>query len=371
MDDAKTTIEKLLASADVRIGGDRPWDMQVHDERFYRAVVRGGSLAFGEAYMAGWWDADKLDELAVHILSHALERRIRFTPGNMLLWLRASMGNLGAKSKAFQVGMRHYDIGNNLFERMLDRRMVYTCGYWRDAKDLDAAQEAKLDLVCRKLGLHPGQTVLDIGCGWGSFAKFAAERYGAHVTGITISKEQAALAQERCKGLPVEIRLEDYRDTKGSFEHVVSLGMFEHVGYKNYRTYMRKVSALLRDDGLFLLHSIGAPVSEKHAEPWIDKYIFPNGNLPSAAQITKAAEGLLILEDWHNFGADYDTTLMAWFENFDRHWPELAGKYGDTFYRMWKFYLLFCAGVFRVRTNQLWQVVFSKHGVPGGYESVR
>ncbi|HUZ92871.1 MAG TPA: class I SAM-dependent methyltransferase, partial [Candidatus Paceibacterota bacterium] len=144
-----------------------------------------------------------------------------------------------------------------------------------------------------------------------------------------------------------------------------------HVGYKNYRTYMRKVSALLRDDGLFLLHSIGAPVSEKHAEPWIDKYIFPNGNLPSAAQITKAAEGLLILEDWHNFGADYDTTLMAWFENFDRHWPELAGKYGDTFYRMWKFYLLFCAGVFRVRTNQLWQVVFSKHGVPGGYESVR
>jgi cyclopropane-fatty-acyl-phospholipid synthase len=371
MNRAKTAIEKLLLRTDIKINGGRSWDIIVHDERFYGAVLRGGSLAFGESYMAGWWDCDSIDELIYRIFSHDLLSKVRFTPANVALYLGAVIGNPGRRARAFEIGEKHYDVGNDLFLRMLDKRLTYTCGYWKNTKDLDGAQEAKLDLVCRKLGLKTGQTVLDIGCGWGSFAKFAAEKYGARVTGVTVSKEQVELGQKLCKGLPVEFLLQDYRDVEGTFDHVVSLGMFEHVVYKNYRRYFQIVRDHLKDDGLFLLHTIGSSTSSTHTDPWIHKYIFPNGMLPSIAQIGKAMEKLFVMEDWHNFGADYDKTLMAWFKNFEEHWPEIASAYGDTFYRMWKFYLLSCAGSFRARENQLWQVVLSKHGVPGGYESVR
>lgn len=372
MDRAKSAIEELLHEADIEINGKRPWDIQVHDKRFYRAVIRGGSLAFGESYMAGWWDAEKLDELSTRVFAADLGTKVNFTFANFLVYAQAKLTNLGSKSKAFEIGEHHYDLGNDLYERMLDKRMAYTCGYWSGgAKNLDEAQEAKFDLVCRKLGLKPGQRILDTGCGWGSFAKFAAERYKVSVVGVTVSKEQVKLAQERCKGLPVEIKLQDYRDVAGMFDHVASIGLMEHVGYKNYRTYLKVVHDHLKDDGLFLLHTIGGTSSVTHNEPWTEKYTFPNGNIPSMAQIAKAAEGLFVMEDWHNFGADYDKTLMAWFENFDRHWPEISEKYGPTFYRMWKFYLLLCAGSFRSRTNQLWQMVYSKKGVPGGYKTVR
>ena len=371
MDPAKAAIEKLLAEVDVKINGDRPWDIKVNDERLYRAVLRGGSLAFGESYMAGWWDCDAIDELIYRVFAHNLMSKVRFTPANVALYIGALVGNVGKKAKAFEIGEKHYDTGNDLFERMLDKRLTYTCGYWKDAKNLDEAQEAKLDLVCRKIGLRSGQTVLDIGCGWGSFAKFAAEKYGARVTGVTVSKEQVELGRELCKGLPIEFILQDYRDIKGSFDHIVSLGMFEHVSYKNYRTFFRVVHDHLKDDGLFLLHTIGGNTSRTHDDPWIVKYIFPNGMLPSISQVGKAIEKLFVMEDWHNFGPSYDKTLMAWFKNFDAHWPEISKKYGMTFYRMWKFYLLSCAGSFRARHIELWQIVLSKRGVAGGYDSVR
>ncbi|OHC28877.1 MAG: cyclopropane-fatty-acyl-phospholipid synthase, partial [Pseudomonadales bacterium RIFCSPLOWO2_12_59_9] len=242
---------------------------------------------------------------------------------------------------------------------------------WQGAANLAQAQEHKLDLVCRKIGLQPGERVLDIGCGWGSFAEFAAQRYGAQVVGITISREQAELARRRCKGLPVEIRLQDYRDLNEPFDHIVSLGMFEHVGWKNYATYMAVVQRCLRDSGLFLLHSIGANDCRKHCDAWIDRHIFPNGGLPSIAQIGKAIGNNFVMEDWHNFGADYDRTLMAWQANFERHWDELASTYNQRFYRMWNYYLLTCAGAFRARDIQLWQIVLAKGGVPGGYQAVR
>jgi cyclopropane-fatty-acyl-phospholipid synthase len=371
MNRAKHAIEKLAGVADVRINGDRLWDIRVNDERFYRAVLSSGSLGFGESYMAKWWDSDSVDELVKRLSLYQIAKQVRFTPGNILLFLEATLVNQGKQSRAFEIGQRHYDIGNDLFERMLDKRLTYTCAYWKDAKNLDEAQEAKLDLVCRKLDLKKGQIILDIGCGWGSFAKFAAEKYGVHVTGITVSEEQVKLGRELCKGLSVEFRLEDYRDTKGTFDHVVSLGMFEHVGQKNYRTYLKVARERLKDDGLFLLHTIGNPVSVTHTDSWIDKYIFPNSMIPSLAQITKAAESLFIIEDVHNFGTDYDKTLMAWFHNFDKYWPEISEKYGETFYRMWKYYLLSCAGAFRARSIELWQIVLSKKGVPGGYRSVR
>lgn len=367
----KRYITKMLSSVDVTIDGTKPWDMRVLDERLYSRLLRQGSLGLGEAYMDGWFDTDKLDELLyrlVQLYKHPLPNVIIRLLFGSLMDLTFNQQN---KKRSLQSIKQHYDLSNELFEKMLDKRMTYSCAYWKEAKNLDQAQEAKLDLVCRKLQIQPGMTVLDIGCGWGSFAKYAAEKYGAVVTGITISKEQLELAQQRCQGLPITLRFQDYRDLKESFDRVVSIGQMEHVGYKNYKTFMQVVSKALNKNGMFLLHTIGSNLSVYRGEPWMEKYIFPYGMLPSIAQIAKASEGLLVMEDWHNFSTYYDQTLMAWFDNFNAHWDELKKDYDERFYRMWKYYLLGCAAGFRARYLQLWQVVFSKEGVIGGYESIR
>jgi cyclopropane-fatty-acyl-phospholipid synthase len=279
--------------------------------------------------------------------------------------------NQGKKSKAFEIGERHYDLGNDLFEAMLDRRMVYTCGYWKNAKNLDQAQEAKLDLVCRKISLRKGMKVLDIGGGWGGFAKYAAEKYGASVVNITVSKEQVAFGNKLCRGLSVENRLQDYRAINESFDRVVSLGMFEHVRHENYAKYMEVVKRSLKSDGLFLLHTIGGNITNSRGDIWTSKYIFPNSHLPSIKQIGDSTERKFVMEDWHNFGADYDKTLLVWNQNFEKAWPNLKKKYSETFRRMWRLYLLSSAGSFRARNIQLWQIVLSPTGVPGGYTPVR
>ncbi len=369
MERAKCTIERLLKLADVEINGQRPWDIQVHNPGFYNRLIRYGSVGLGEAYMDEWWDCEALDKFFYRVIKSDLENK---SPGNvksLLLYLKSLMSNQQRKSKAYEIGERHYDIGNDLYEIMLDKRMVYTCGYWKNTDNLDDAQEAKLDLVCRKLNLKPGEHVLDIGCGWGSFAKFAAENYGAHVTGITVSKEQANLAKELCNGLPVHIRLQDYRDVDEIFDHIVSLGMIEHVGYKNYRDYFRVVCRSLSDHGRFVLQTIGSLYPVRSTDPWIQKYIFPNSMLPSISQLADAFEQncKMVMEDWENFGVDYDKTLMAWFSNFNRGWDQLKTNYSSRFYRMWKYYLLMSAGSFRARSTQLWQIVFTKNGLPDGY----
>jgi cyclopropane-fatty-acyl-phospholipid synthase len=370
---AKRRVLQLLETAGVEVGGSRPHDVVVHDERTYSRFARDGALGVGEAYMDGWWDAPRLDALAHRLVATVGHPRPALP--DLMLRLRARLVNRQKPSRAFKVGTHHYDIGNDLYERMLDRRMVYSCGYWKDASSLDAAQEAKLDLVCRKLGLEPGMEVLDIGCGWGSFAAFAAERYGAHVTGITVSREQAALAEQRCAGLPVDVQVRDYRTIAGDparYDRIVSIGMLEHVGWKNYRRYMQAAHGVLRDGGLMLLHSITVPRSQVATDAWTERYIFPNSMLPSLAQLGKAADGLFLLEDLHGFGADYDPTLLAWNGNVERHWGELAPTYGERFRRMWRYYLLTSAGSFRARALQVWQMVLAKdRGVPGGYVPVR
>lgn len=366
----RQTVQRLLDQADVRIGGSRPWDIEVHDDRLYRRVLSGGALAMGEAYMDGWWDCEALDELVCRLRSADLEKAVR--PWEMTwMVLKANVLNLQSRRRAHEVGERHYDQGNDLFEKMLDRRMIYSCAYWKKADTLDEAQEAKLDLVCRKIGLEEGDRVLDTGCGWGGFARYAVEEYGARVVGITISEEQARLGRRRCGGLPIEIRLQDYRDVDDTFDHVVSIGMFEHVGVKNYEAYLDVVRRCLRPGGLFLLHTIGAGGSSATADAWLNKYIFPNGSAPSARQITDALEGRFVIEDWHSFGAYYDRTLMAWYRNVVEQWDALGDAYDERFYRMWTYFLLGCAGGFRARRNHLWQLVLSPEGVPGGYESVR
>ncbi len=327
-------------------------------------------MGLGEAYMDGWWDCPALDQFSDRIFTAKLNEKVSNDWRFIVRMIQFRMMNRQSPVHAYEVAERHYDIGNDLYRAMLDPTMTYSCGYWKNATNLAEAQEHKLDLICRKIGLQSGHTVLDIGCGWGGFARFAAEHYGATVTGITVSKEQAVLAKERCKGMPVDIVLEDYRELQGQYDRVVSVGMFEHVGDKNYETYMNVVHRCLKEDGLFLLHTIGNAFASA-VDPWTERYIFPNSMLPAISQIALASERKFVMEDWHNFGADYDKTLMAWFHNFDHAWPNLKEAYGDRFYRMWTFYLLMCAGIFRARSSQLWQIVLSKNGVRGGYESVR
>ena len=267
-----------------------------------------------------------------------------------------------ATSRAYEVGEKHYDLGNDLYKAMLDKRLNYTSGYWKDANTLDDAQEAKLDLVCKKIGIKPGMRILELGCGWGSFAKYAAEKYEAQVLGVTVSKDQVALGNELCKGLPVELRLQDYREVEGVYDAVISIGVMEHVGYKNYHSYMEVADRCLKEDGIAFVHTIGANKTNFGAEPWTNKYIFPNGMLPSISQLGTAMEKYFVMEDWQNFGPYYDPTLMAWHKNFEKAWPQLKDKYGNRFYRMWRYYLLSSAGGFRSRHQQLWQVVMTRRG---------
>lgn len=367
-DKFKNKIMEMLSHAGVVVNGERPWDLAVRNDRFYTRILSSGSLGLGESYMDGWWECKSIDQFIYKILQQEIERRIK-TFLELPMAIKARICNQQKISRAFQVGQRHYDIGNDLYQAMLDKRMIYSCAYWEKASNLDEAQENKLELVCRKLDLQPGMKVLDIGCGWGGAARYMANRYKVAVTGITVSKEQAKLATELCRGVPVDIRLLDYRNLTNGFDRIFSLGMFEHVGYKNYPVFMQVARRCLRKDGLFLLHTIGSNVTKVNTDPWLERYIFPNSMLPSVKQIGEAISGIFIVEDWHNFGADYDNTLMHWFQNFDREWDGLKEKYGERFYRMWKYYLLSCAGSFRARKNQVWQIVLAPEGVPGGYRA--
>lgn len=364
---------KLLEPADIRLNGDRPWDIRVHNPKLYQRVMRDGSIGFGEAYMEGWWDCDRLDEMFTRLLGAGINQKVSglMRVKMALSALNYRLVNFQSIKRAFHVGEHHYDIGNDLYRRMLDPLMNYSCGYWAEADNLVDAQVAKIDLACRKLKLEPGMKLLDIGCGWGAMALHAAKHYGVEVTGVTVSREQKKWADQLTGDLPVSIELMDYRSLTGRYDRIVSIGMFEHVGVKNYRTYFRKAFELLADDGLFLLHTIGDEHASAAPEPFIHKYIFPNGKIPSRKEITDTSFGLLRLEDWHNFGPDYDRTLMAWADNISRAWPELGDRYDESFRRMWMYYLYSCAGFFRSRQGQLWQLVFSKPGNTNEYRSLR
>lgn len=364
---------EILALAGIVPNGSHPWDPQIRNERVYDRIISGGSLAVGESYMDGWWDVEDMPEFFCRILRAELDKKVGFDFETILYLIAARFINLQSRSRATLVAEKHYDIGNDLYMSFLDPYNQYTCGYFKDTEDLNVAQEKKLELICKKLQLKSTDKVLDIGCGWGGFAKYASEHYGCHVTGVSISDQQIEYAREFCKGLPVVIVKKDYRDITGSFDKVLICGMLEHVGYKNYSTLMSVVYRALVPQGLFLLHTIGGNLTDRIADPWFHKYIFPNGMLPSIAQLGVSFEKRFVVEDWHNFGAYYEKTLMAWFKNFDAAWPKLKEKYEEErFYRMWKYYLLSMAGAFRSRqNNQLWQIVLSKGGVPGGYTSVR
>lgn len=371
-DKYKSLVKELLSVAGIEINGSNPWDIQVHDERIYKRLVTEVELGLGESYMDNWWDVQNLDEMIYKIIKADLQNKVKRNLKIAFQLAGFYIINMQARRRAFIIGERHYDLGNDLFQNMLDRRMNYSCAYWKNAANLDEAQENKLELICKKLYLKPGMRVLDIGCGWGAFGKYAAEKYNVKTVGLTVSKEQVSLGKELCKDLPVEFRLQDYREINDKFDRIVSVGMIEHVGHRNYRNYFNIAKKNLVDDGLFLLHTIGEVRSVKNTDAWTHKYIFPNGMLPSIGQLAKSVEGLFVIEDLHNLGAYYDTTLIAWFNNFKSNWDKIKNQYSERFYRMWKYFLLSSAGAFRARNkNQLWQLVLSKKGVSGGYISVR
>jgi len=356
----RRTVEGLLEEAGVHIDGNDPWDMRVFNEEFYGRVLRQGSLGLGESYMERCWDVGNLEELIYRLLTARVEERVSRWQ-YVIAYLAAALFNRQRRSRAHLVGERHYDIGNDLYERMLDSRMIYSCGYWEGASTLEEAQRAKLDLVFRKLALQPGQRVLDVGCGWGGALEYAAREYGVEGVGITISREQADYARKRYAGLPIEIRLQDYREMRGDFDHIYSIGMFEHVGPKNYRTYMQTMRRCLRPGGRFLLHTIGANRASavQDNDPWIEKYIFPNSKLPTKAQIATAVDGLFDVVGRQAIGTHYVRTLRAWRTNFERHWPTLRATRDDTFFRMWEFYLNSSAATFRAGRNDVWQILLT------------
>lgn len=358
---AERIVRRLLESADIQVDGTRPHDIRVHSPEFYKRALRDGRLGVGESYLDGQWDTDALDQFIDRLLRARINEQVQ--DWQALVYVAAARAvNLQNIRRVSQSVEHHYDIGNDLYEAMLGPTLSYTCAYWQGVTTLDEAQLQKLDLVCKKLALRPGMEVLELGCGWGTFAKFAAENYGARVTGYTLSKEQVALGSELCRGLPVELRLQDYREARGSFDRVVSIGMMEHVGYKNHRAYFETVDRCLKPDGLAFVHTIGGNVSERLIDSFFHKYLFPNALIPSLAQLTAAAEGLFVIEDVHNIGPHYDPTLMAWHERFEAAWPALQSRYDERFHRLWRFYLLSSAGSFRARFTQLFQVVLSRPG---------
>ncbi|HTL39535.1 MAG TPA: cyclopropane fatty acyl phospholipid synthase [Methylomirabilota bacterium] len=382
---AKAIITKLLNRAGIDINGTSPWDIQVHDERFFGKVLRQGSLGLGESYMDGWWDSTHLDQFFERLLRRGVPAVSLLNLQELSWWLKSRLVNLATEEKSVAVAKRHYDLGNDLYAAMLDPSLAYSCGYWKslswDSKCLAAAQSAKYNLICRKLGIKAGQKILDIGCGWGGFARFAAANYQVQVVGITISKEQAIGAKEKCQGQPVEILSLDYRKLRHElgpsvhFDHVVSVGMFEHVEPKNYREFMEIAHALLKPEGLFLLHTIGGHGFVPGHDPWMRKYIFPVAQLPRRPQIHRSVEDLFRCRDWHEFGKYYDPTLMAWYERFTQAWPQLKSRYedreGGRFFRMWQYYLLCCAGAFRSGNLELWQIVYSHPEYHDNYHWIR
>ena len=376
-------LATLLSPAGIEVNGSNPWDLQIHDRKAFRKILSGGTLGIGEAYVDGLWECDSVDELISRVLGADLHKSISISPGLIASTAMARLVNMQSPRRSKRVATAHYDLPPRLYESFLDPNMQYTCGYWRKADNLAEAQLDKMDLIARKLGIAAGMKVLDIGFGWGQLANHFAQEYGAEVTGITISEAQCRYAQEHFS--QPDYRLMDYRvlNMPGYFDRVTAIGVVEHVGYKNYRPFMQTVGSLLNKDGMFLLQTIGNTKTNATGDPWLNKYIFPNGMLPSETQLAAATEGVFIKEDNQSFGQDYDKTLMAWFHNFDVNWRKLEGKridesrpelgyYDERFYRTWKYYLLMCAGSFRSRkAMQLWQNVYSANGIKGGYEPVR
>ena len=357
-------VNELLAGTDIKINGPRPWDIRVHDERFFHRILGQGTLGAGESYMDGWWDCEQLDEMLTRILSHDIDENLR-SPRAVLLAITARLINMQSQRRAFRVGKQHYDLGDDLYERMLDPRMIYTCGYWENMHSLDAAQEAKLDLVARKIGLKRGMRVLDIGCGWGGLALELARTFDVEVLGISLSKEQVSVANQRAEaaGLNdrVKFQLIDFRDVRGSYDRVVSIAMFEAVGVPNFGRYFRDIRRLLTDDGVALVHSIGRRTPPSTTSPWTRKYIFPGGYIPALSETLASIEKTPFwVTDIEILRLHYAETLRHWRLRFWAEREAIAKVYDERFCRMWEYYLAGAEMAFRYGDQMIFQIQLAK-----------
>jgi cyclopropane-fatty-acyl-phospholipid synthase len=368
--DSKKLCLTILDQAGVSINSSEPWSIQVKNERLWDRVVSQHELGLGESYMDGWWECQAIDQMLTKLVT--VNAAAQLTPSLSVLFsaLKSNIFNLQTKARAAKNAKHHYNIGNDLYERMLDSEMAYSCGYWKEATNLDQAQLNKFDLICKKLKLEKGMTLLDIGSGWGGFLRYAVKNYGVQATGISPADQQILLAKERSAGLKIDFYQMDYRDFTGRFDRIVSVGMMEHVGPKNFREFFNKCDELLAHDGIMLHHLISSTRSQNRTDGFFNRYIFPGGVIPSPSQITKAVEDLFVLEDVHNFGLDYDKTLMCWHKNINEKWDELP-EYDNRFKRMWNYYLLASAAGFRSRSLSLNQYVFRKEGILEPYSSIR
>lgn len=355
-------ISNLLEKMDIQVGGNRAWDIQIHSPDFARRVMTMGGLGLGDSYIEGDWDANSVDSFINHILRARLDKEIK-SFGMSISSLKSRFHSLakGQKPWKFQDVLRN--LPNEFFEAILGTNMSFTSGYWAaGAKTLEEAQQARRDMTCKKLNLKQGMRLLDAGSGWGGFSAFAAEHYGVECVCISSFKGQHEWASQHYAHLPIEFVQNESLMLDGMFDCIVSIDRFEHLPQKNYRVYLEMGDRILEEDGLLLLQSTGKNERRLNGKHWFDTHILQNNSLPTIAQIAGATNGLFVMEDMHNFGSDYDKTLMAWYQNFEAAWPALQKQYkfDEKLYRTWKYYLLSSAGAYRANDLQQWQCIFSK-----------
>jgi cyclopropane-fatty-acyl-phospholipid synthase len=357
--DAKKFSHRVLSRAGITVNGCHAWDIQVHDEQFFDCLYRSASEGLGDSYVQGFWDSDDLTETLGRFIAIGGRSALKGPIAHNMQTTESE------QKKSLEVVDSHYESKNGLYSNMLDPYMQYSCALWDDdTHNLQEAQIKKMRLIGQKLELQPGDHVLDIGCGWGGLPKFLSETFGCRVTGINLAEHHIDYANQRMAHNKVKVIKQDYRDLTEKYDKIYCIGVSEHFGLNNYKQFMQIVHDQLNPGGIFLLHTIGENVTRPKADTWITKNIFPNGYIPSLSLISQCAEGLFITEDVHNFNTSYEKTLLAWDANFQRNWnlirklhPELDTR---DFYRMWRYYLNFCAGGFRKRCTQLYQIVFTR-----------
>ena len=353
-----------------RAGTGDPIVVTVTSNDVFRRLARSPGLGFGESYAAGDWHTDDLPGLIALVVRNLETWRA----GSRLARLDRHRPHVSPRQglrKARANIQYHYDLGNDLYRLFLDESMTYSCALWQEGDTLEQAQERKLRAICEKLRLRPGDRVLEIGCGWGSFALMAAGEYGARVTGVTLSQQQLELARERvaAAGLAdrVEIRLQDYRTLEGQFSKIASIEMLEAIGYAQYPTFFAACDRLLAPRGLAAIQVIGMPDQRferyRRKEDWIQRYIFPGSLLPSLEALQTAmsrASGLMVV-GLDEIGPHYADTLKAWRERFFANLPKVrALGFDDRFVRIWDFYLASCEALFRTRAIRDMQLVLGR-----------
>jgi cyclopropane-fatty-acyl-phospholipid synthase len=365
------TLEIELPNGGVRrFGAGAPVRLSIHEAAFFRRIATRGKLGLGESYTAGEWDADDLVALFELLLRNADATTKRHARVRRLVELRPRLQRRNGLWRARRNIAYHYDLGNELFALMLDETMTYSCAVFeRPELTLAEAQRAKSERLCRALSLGPDDHVLEIGCGWGGFARYAAETRGCRVTGITISHEQAAFARARTRGLPVEILEQDYRTVEGHFTNVVSIEMVEAIGVDQFGTFFATIDRVLDAGGRAAVQTILVPEQRwdryRKTPDWIERYVFPGCLIPSLEALARAAarHSRLGIYQVEEIGEHYAETLRRWRENVHERIGDVRRLgYDRRFERTWDFYLAFCEAAFRMRALRDAQLVLARPG---------